>query len=88
MREIRDGGAPKLPYKPKTRADGTVTVQVFPSEKWDPLFYKDMNAEIWMDESVSEALHAVVDIVFELQEDRVIRDGLRRRVGQLLLRVT
>ncbi len=36
----------------------------------------------------SEALHGVVDVVFELQEDRVIRDGLRRRVGQLLLRVT
>lgn len=53
--EIRDGGAPKLPNKPKTRADGTVTVQVFPSEKWDPLFYKNMTAEIWMDESVTEA---------------------------------
>ncbi|MBD89561.1 MAG: aldehyde dehydrogenase [Deltaproteobacteria bacterium] len=54
LREIRETGAPKLPSTPKTRPDGTVTVEVFPSEKWDPLFYKDMRAEIWMDASVSE----------------------------------
>ena len=35
-----------------------------------------------------EALHGLVSVVFELQEDRVVRDGLRRRIGQLLLRVT
>ena len=35
-----------------------------------------------------QALHGVVSIVFELQEDRVVRNGLRRRIGQLLLRVT
>lgn len=55
LREIRETGAPKLPHPPTTRPDGTVAVRVFPSEKWDPLFYKDMSAEIWMDPSVTEA---------------------------------
>ncbi|MEC9397718.1 MAG: aldehyde dehydrogenase, partial [Myxococcota bacterium] len=56
LEEIARGNAPKLkPGSVRERANGQVAVKVFPHEKWDPLLFKDFEAEIWMDPELSRS---------------------------------
>ena len=56
LEEIARGRAPKLkPGSVRERANGQVAVKVFPYEKWDPLLFKDFEAEVWMDPELSRS---------------------------------
>ena len=46
MRDIEQNGRPILPGKPRTLTNGQVAVGVFPVDRWDRMFFSDVQAEI------------------------------------------
>ena len=53
--DIAKHGTPRIPGAVKTRADGTVSAQVFPQNTFDRLLFPGMTAEVWMQEGVTES---------------------------------
>lgn len=53
--DIEKYGEPQIPGPVKTRANGTVTAQVFPQSLFDKILYTGLVAEVWMQPDVTEA---------------------------------
>lgn len=55
LRDIRRHGAPQPPGPVRTLPNGQVSVQVFPFDLFDRVFFPGVTGEVWMDPEVSEA---------------------------------
>jgi hypothetical protein len=65
LEDVAAGKKPQLkPGSVRTMANGQVAVKVFPQDKWDPLLFKDFEAEVWMEPGVTEASLAKTQAVF------------------------
>lgn len=53
--DLARGKSPHIPGPVKTRADGQVTAQVFPTNTYDKLLFGGLTAEIWMEPGVTAA---------------------------------
>jgi acyl-CoA reductase-like NAD-dependent aldehyde dehydrogenase len=53
LRDIKAGGAPKIPGPVTTRADGQVVAQVFPQTAYERIFFQGVTAEVWMEPGVT-----------------------------------
>lgn len=53
LREIARGGAPRMHGYVTTRADGRVSAQVMPVDRFDRFMYPGVSAEVWMQPGVT-----------------------------------
>lgn len=67
LRDIARGHTPQLKQASvRQRKNGQVTVEVFPSEKWDSLLFKDFTAEVWMQPEVTPSnLHDTMGVFYQ-----------------------
>jgi acyl-CoA reductase-like NAD-dependent aldehyde dehydrogenase len=70
LRDIERRGSPRIPGPVLTRADGRVTAQVVPADRFDRLMYMRVSAEVWMQPGVTaEELPATQAVAYRQPDD-------------------
>ena len=65
LADVSRHGAPRIPGRVRTLADGRVAARVFPASLWDRLFYTGVTAEVWMQPGLTpEGLRATQAVAY------------------------